>query len=193
MRGVFIFVIASLCSACQGLEPASAPLAQSPDVAAARQAAPSGAAPASAGSQTVGEPLALGAAETAPPTPTVPPSAPPAEKPRHVQLTALQIDPDPAVGASTPVALTYAGSHAPVVKKVCFLWSGDGPYCWDYLAVDAKAGRITRARAPPTLDMIAPALARPDTMDGQSHQLASLYSSAANSSPSSCSARRVVS
>lgn len=157
MRIVIAVVAASLCSACQGLEP---PVSQTPEA----EISVADLAPPAADTDKAQETTEPGAAETggevtaetaaATQSPASPPSSPPAsaptpapapvtEKPRHLELTGLRIPPAPTVGDSVPAALSYAGNHEPTVKRVCFLWSGDGPYCWDYFSVERDDNKIT--------------------------------------------------
>ncbi|WP_436637778.1 hypothetical protein [Microbaculum sp. FT89] len=147
MRMIVILLAASLAAACEGPKPSytqlGTQLGASPDMIEAQgpQSGDNAAATAEGSEGDTASPQEM--ADAAPPqaSPASAP-APAAAKPQHIELTAMRIDPNPSVGASVPVSLSYSGSHAPDVKRVCFLWSGDGPYCWDFLSVDAKAGQI---------------------------------------------------
>ena len=61
-------------------------------------------------------------------------------------LTELVVNQHLKAGVPYDVALRYQGSPTGI-KEVCFLWSGEGPYCWPDLRVDKKAKLIrTKAR-----------------------------------------------
>lgn len=153
MRIVIAVVAAGLCSACQSVD---TPVSQAPEaeISVAGLASPAaetdkaqettepGAAH-TGGEVTAGTAAAAQSPASAPTPPPAPAPAPPAEKPRHLELTGLRIAPTPTVGDSVPAALSYAGNHEPALKRVCFLWSGDGPYCWDYFSVETDGNKIT--------------------------------------------------
>jgi hypothetical protein len=144
MRIVIAVVAASLCSACQELPD---PVSQGPEAEVSVADLPAPSAETTEASETT-EPGAAETdgeetAKTAPAPQPAPAPTPIAEKPRHLELTGLRIPPTPTVGAGVPAALSYAGGHEPTVKRVCFLWSGDGPYCWDYFSVEKDGNKIT--------------------------------------------------
>lgn len=63
-----------------------------------------------------------------------------------LQLTEMVVKQKLKAGVPYDVALRYKGDPTSV-KEVCFLWSGEGPYCWSELRVDKKAKLIrTKAR-----------------------------------------------
>lgn len=148
MRLIVIVLAAGLAAACEGPKPSYSQLGTQlgppPDAVetAIPQSGDSAATPADGSDGDAAPPQEMAVA-TLPQAPRAAPApAPAVERPHHIELTAMRIDPDPSVGASVPVSLSYAGDHAPDVKRVCFLWSGDGPYCWDFLSVDAQARQI---------------------------------------------------
>jgi hypothetical protein len=62
-----------------------------------------------------------------------------------LSLTELIVKENLKAGVPYDVGLKYAGNPAGI-KEVCFLWSGEGPYCWSDLRVD-KGNRIIRTKA----------------------------------------------
>lgn len=55
-----------------------------------------------------------------------------------LELTELIVDRDLTAGVPYDIDLRYTGD-ASSVTDVCFLYSGDGPYCWTDFTVDGDA------------------------------------------------------
>lgn len=62
-----------------------------------------------------------------------------------LQLTEMIVKQKLKAGVPYDVALRYKGDPSSI-KEVCFLWSGEGPYCWANLRVDKKA-KLVRTKA----------------------------------------------
>lgn len=62
-----------------------------------------------------------------------------------LKLTGIVVKQNLRAGVPYDVGLKYTGDPANV-SEVCFLWSGEGPYCWDDLRVD-KGSKTIRTKA----------------------------------------------
>ena len=62
-----------------------------------------------------------------------------------LSVTGLVVDPVLAAGKPYDVDFKYKGD-AGSIWEVCFLWSGEGPYCWTNFSVDAGK-KLIRTRA----------------------------------------------
>jgi hypothetical protein len=70
----------------------------------------------------------------------------PAQAADELSLSAIVVKPQLKAGKPYDVALQYVGD-ASSVREVCFLWSGEGPFCWRAFKVDKKKMVIrTKAR-----------------------------------------------
>ena len=66
---------------------------------------------------------------------------------KQIKLTKLEVDEKLTAGVGYDVGLRFEASGSPEVTEVCFLWSGEGPFCWKSFNVDKAAGLIkTKAR-----------------------------------------------
>ena len=64
-----------------------------------------------------------------------------------VKLTELIVAKNLRAGVPYDAALRFEMTGNPRVEKVCFLWSGEGPYCWKDFRVSKWNHKITtRAR-----------------------------------------------
>ena len=52
-------------------------------------------------------------------------------------LTELIVNTNLTAAVPYPVAFRYEGDPSSV-RQVCFLWSGEGPFCWSNFSVNAK-------------------------------------------------------
>lgn len=65
----------------------------------------------------------------------------------QIRLAKLEVEEKLKAGVGYDVALRFEMTGDADVMEVCFLWSGEGPYCWKSFRVDKAAGLIrTTAR-----------------------------------------------
>ena len=63
------------------------------------------------------------------------------------KLGELRVAASLTAGQPYDVSFTYEKTGDPSLRRVCFLWSGEGPYCWDNFRVNSLGKTIqTRAR-----------------------------------------------
>ena len=61
-------------------------------------------------------------------------------------LSSLVVSSVIKAGKRYPVTLKGRIPNSALISEVCFLWTGEGPYCWDSFSLDRSKGEI-RTRA----------------------------------------------
>jgi hypothetical protein len=60
----------------------------------------------------------------------------------EITVTGLTVGPNLKTSAGYPAVLSYTATGNPKIVNACFLWSGEGPYCFG-TRDDRKAGKAT--------------------------------------------------
>ena len=63
-------------------------------------------------------------------------------EPTNLELTKLVVDKNLRAGQRYNIALQFRMTGSPSVKRVCLLWSGEGPYCLRRIYTNKVSGEI---------------------------------------------------
>jgi hypothetical protein len=61
---------------------------------------------------------------------------------KPIELTELVVAEKLKAGVRYDVGLRFTRNAPADITRVCFRWSGEGPFCWDTFTVDESAGLI---------------------------------------------------